>query len=1514
MRQFVTTLVTLTILIVSTQAAETWPHPIPCRVQDSDNTDLFIMTLGDVNTPLAQGIFDPVKDEVTLKDGTVKPKYYQETLGLPYYQPIDKTHFPLPPSGWCTWYYYYYHITADEVKKNARWISDHLKDYGARVIQIDDGWQRSPADKTTRDWTWVHKDYFPEGMADVAATIKSMGLVPGIWIAPHGQDNPTFVQAHPRVFILKPDSTSASQTWEGKWLLDPTTTESETYFKDLFQTLCDWGYDYFKIDGQPIVVNEYRNKQEFMAEKPSVNGAELYRRTLGWVRQVIGADRYLLGCWGIPTEGAGIMNGSRTGGDIVLGWGGFQTALSAVMGYYYQHNIMWYVDPDVMVLRSPLTLEQARVWATLQGLTGQALMATDRMMDLGDQRVELLRRVFPAVDIRPLDLFPAGHDKRIWDLKVNHLGRRYDVVGVFNFGETENETIRLKWADLGLPSDRPIHVFDFWNQDFLGTWNAGMTLDVAPTSCRVLTLMPSDSRIQLLSTNRHITQGWVDLMAQHYDPATQTYRGQSHVIKNDPYELCFVFPKGENFQVKSVSAHRGDTSLPVSTADHQGWSRIRIESPQTTDITWEVRFEPTGMYSYPTDKPNNLRVERVGVDGVNVSWSEQYYLNNGYQVYLDHVLQGYTPKASFPLRHLDPKAEHTVSIETVWEDGSASKDRAETTFTLKDLLPQQLSLLSLKHTDQGTIDIDVTRPGPRINPRMYGIFLEEINHGVDGGLYAELIRNRAFEDSRAPEGYTLQNGRWVDPGGARAGFDRFGYTTEGIPFWSLVQEGQAQGSMHLESTGGITPPSAYCLRLDVTQASPGRIGIANEGFFGIGLRQGQTYRLSLYARGTGPLAVRLEDSRGQTCSDTVTIGDIQVAWQKFTGQLTSNRTDSHTRLVITAITPGSVWLDFVSLFPTQTWKGRPNGLRSDLAQMIADLKPGFVRFPGGCVVEGGTIETAYNWKLTVGPLEQRQERWGPWMVRRTQGMGLYEYLQFCEDLEAEPLWVGFDGQTCIFRQREEVPMADMGWVRDGFLDLLDYANGLPDSQWGQLRAAAGHPQPFGLKYMEIGNENQGPAYGERYRFVYNALKQKDPHIKTLADLSWTGRESLGDAVYDIEDRHYYSSPRWFATGFHRYDERDRHLPPLYLGEVAVTSGNSSPLRGNLLAALSEGIFLMGCERNADTVNMLSYAPLLGHVQGRTELVDAPPPWHAMIYFDGTRAFGTASYYLWKLFGNHRPSYTVHTDVTLVDRGPQAITGAVGIGTWGTSAEFKDIKVEKEGQVLYSTDFSQGADDWQVESGRWSVDNTVYRQDSRRNGLSFVGDESWSDYTLTLQARKLRGPEGFLIVFGRQGGSQYWWNLGGWGNTQHAIEFNQNLVGRGVLGHIETNHWYDVKIELKGNHIRCSLDGKLVHEVTATPDETFFASAGCDEASGELVIKAINYDKQPFQAHLKLSGLDQVQPEARQIVLSNPDVTINNSLEHPRQIVPQDSKITFSGPTFDHTFPGNSLTLLRIKTR
>jgi hypothetical protein len=600
----------------------------------------------------------------------------------------------LPPSGWCSWYFYYQEIGEDEVKRNADWIAQNLKDYGAVYVQIDDGWQGTGHGLgENRDWTTIDKR-FAGGMAGLAAYIKSLGLKPGIWLAPHGQSNETVVKLNHGAFLLKPDGSSASSTWEGRFLVDPSTPESRLYLKDLFSTLSRWGYEYFKIDGQPIVIREYRNNKSSM-KHPVDDTDELYRDTLGSIRAAIGPNRYLLGCWVIPLEGVGLMNGSRIGADVLPNWDGFKFALRATMEYYFLHNVAWYTDPDVLVVRSPLSLEQARAWATLQGLTGQSLLTSDRLSDLSAERVELLRRVYPAVDIVPMDLFKSERNKRIWDLKVNHLGRNYDVVGLFNFDETKAVPTYVSWKDLGLPEGKPVHVFDFWNKEYLGAWEKGVSVDLPPASTRVLTLLPQEDHPQLISTSRHLTQGWVDLVSQTYNPANNSYQGRSRVIRNDPYEVRFVFPRGKNFVIKQASARSANERLAVNISNHQGWATVEINSPRTAEVTWHVSFAPSDVYHFPVREPQNIWAERAGIDGANLRWTVQHQPAAGYQVWLNGKLMGFTPTQVFALHGLDPNASYSAEVKTVWQDGIISEKSGRLSFILKQLLPDELYLSEL---------------------------------------------------------------------------------------------------------------------------------------------------------------------------------------------------------------------------------------------------------------------------------------------------------------------------------------------------------------------------------------------------------------------------------------------------------------------------------------------------------------------------------------------------------------------------------------------------------------------------------------------------------------------------------------------------------------------------------------------------------------------------------------------------------------------------------------------------
>ncbi|HQT90523.1 MAG TPA: NPCBM/NEW2 domain-containing protein [Candidatus Kryptobacter bacterium] len=709
-------------------ATEKWPHPFPCRIHEGANRDLFIMTLGDVKTSLADGVFDPAKDQVTLNDGTVIMNYYRDSLGIKFFKPIDKSEFPLPPSGWCSWYYYYQEINAKEIERNAEWIAHNLKGYGADYVQIDDGWQgKGHGSGDNRDWTTVNGRFAP-GMDKLAAYIKSLGLKPGLWLAPHGQSNPKVVADNPGAFLMN-SNTSVSRTWEGEYLVDPSSKAGLGYLRNLFTTLKGWGYDYFKIDGQPIVIDEYALRKAYM-EHPSDNTDSLYRATIETVRNAVGEKRYLLGCWGIPLDGVGIMNGSRTGGDVELGWSGFMTSLEATMHQYFLHNVAWYCDPDVMLLRYPLTLDQARAWATLQGLTGEALMSSDRLPDLPADRVEILKSVFPAQDIRPLDLYPSKTMKHIWDLKISHLGRDYDVVGLFNFDMDKSKTLFLKLKDLCYDDTSLVQVFDFWNKEYLGAWRKGMAVTIPPTSVRVLTLLKSNGHIQLISTNRHITQGYPDLIS--LESSGNEFHGKSKVIAGAPYSLYFAFPRGENFKVGAATVGE----LRVKADNHQGWARVEFTSPKSTEVNWEVSFTPADYYHYPVSTPYGLSVVAKGLDGAEVHWSDQYNLNMGCEVYLNGDLAGYTPTNIFPLTGLNPDSSYEVSVKSVWEDGRESNDAVSQLFKLKSLLPDNIYSSELHPVyatiGWGTLGVDRSVMGSKMS--------------IDGGIYEHGLGTHANSD------------------------------------------------------------------------------------------------------------------------------------------------------------------------------------------------------------------------------------------------------------------------------------------------------------------------------------------------------------------------------------------------------------------------------------------------------------------------------------------------------------------------------------------------------------------------------------------------------------------------------------------------------------------------------------------------------------------------------------------------------------------------------------------------
>jgi hypothetical protein len=666
-----------------------WPRSIPIRLEPGGSDDVLVTLLGEVETPLADGEFDPVEDRVTLDDGTVIEAYYRDVLDIPYYEPLDKSVFPLPPSGWCSWYYYYREVTPAEVLANARWISENLLDYGARYVQIDDGWQaRGDSLGGWRDWTGLDEDFQAIGMDGLADSIRSLGLEAGIWLAPHGQSNAAPARAS-KAFIWT-DSGTSRPSWVGRYLLDPTAPAMGDYLTELFQKLRSWDYTYFKIDGQTVVLREYaRALEDMVGPVPSGDdeerAAELYRRTLDPIRRTIGPDSYLLSSWGTAVPGVGILDGARTGGDVVLGRRGFLTGVSATQRWAFLHNIAWYSDPDVLLIRPPMTDGLARSWATMVALTGQALMANDRLPDLPPSRAAMLKRVFPATDIRALDLYrPENTRKSLVDLKVSHLGRSYDIVGVFNFGETTQLGRHVAWADLGLDPDRAYHVFDFWSGVYLGPWKGGVFVDVPGSDVRVLTLVPAADRPVLVSTDRHITQGWVDLrrLEAGGTAGAPTLSGRSRVIARDDYVLTIGLPvAGPALRIAAVDAEAGGAGVDVRWQDHIGYATVTMTTDATREVAWKIAFEPADGYVYPPRQPEGLEITADST-GIRLAWRPEYYSIAGYQVEVDGRPVGVAFEPRAVVGGLE-SGTHVFAVREVWYDGTVGEEAAEAEFTVR---------------------------------------------------------------------------------------------------------------------------------------------------------------------------------------------------------------------------------------------------------------------------------------------------------------------------------------------------------------------------------------------------------------------------------------------------------------------------------------------------------------------------------------------------------------------------------------------------------------------------------------------------------------------------------------------------------------------------------------------------------------------------------------------------------------------------------------------------------------
>lgn len=781
---------------------------------------------------------------------------------------------------------------------------------------------------------------------------------------------------------------------------------------------------------------------------------------------------------------------------------------------------------------------------------------------------------------------------------------------------------------------------------------------------------------------------------------------------------------------------------------------------------------------------------------------------------------------------------------------------------------------------QPRITLDVNKKGVAVSPVHYGIFFEDINHAADGGLYAELIRNRSFEDATTPDAWTTFK------------------TSNGVALAAV------------DSTELLNSVQKHSLRLFLLcPSSTVRAGIYNTGYWGINAVKDRQYTISFYAKRDtiykGGLIASLESLTGVKYAE-VTVNSLTTGWTKYNLTFTSNANDPNARFVLSGNSTGTVWLDMVSLFPP-TFKNRENGLRPDLAQMLADLHPKFLRFPGGCFVEGDYLANRFQWKKTIGKTEERPGHKNLWGYRTSDGLGYHEYLQMCEDLGAEPLYVTNVGLA----HNDYQSSSDIGAYIQDVMDAIEYANGAVTTAYGALRAVNGHPEPFNLKYLEIGNENYyGNNYGSRYSQFYAAIKSKYPNMQCIGNVAAWGTDTPSwPFSYPVQllDEHYYRSPQWFINQYAKYDTYSRSGPGIYVGEYAVTSGCGN---GNLIAAIGEAAFMAGMEKNTDVVKMNSYAPIFVNVNDRAWNPD-------MIVFNSAESFGTPSYYVQKMFANNVGTVTIPVNDTLnIKTSP--LTGAIGVGTWATQADYADLKVtDKNGNTLFSDNFSN-SDNWNAISGTWLASGNMYSQTASTTDCRSMGYAvKDSLYTYTLKARKTGGSEGFLIIVGYKDlNNFYWLNLGGWGNTQHGIEAcvdGTKTVLAQVNGTITTNVWYDIKIEVTSTRMRCYLNNVLIHDIAIPTALKLYTSATLDEASGKLYLKVVNPANSMIPASMVIKGCKNEKLSGTSTVLAGADPLQENSLTNKTALMPRETDLSVDATGFNYVFDANSVTVFALNT-
>ncbi|MGA0567587.1 alpha-L-arabinofuranosidase C-terminal domain-containing protein [Rathayibacter sp. KR2-224] len=759
-----------------------------------------------------------------------------------------------------------------------------------------------------------------------------------------------------------------------------------------------------------------------------------------------------------------------------------------------------------------------------------------------------------------------------------------------------------------------------------------------------------------------------------------------------------------------------------------------------------------------------------------------------------------------------------------------------------------------------TIVIDDSTSGTPISADLWGAFIEDLNHTADGGLYAELIQNRCFRYAANPLPYA-----------------------EG-EFWDALSHWRLDSPE--DST--LTQRSSGASAVFATSAADARL--LNDGFDGIPFTAGAGYRYRLIARAVDGRRhrVRISLLAGASVQVECEAGTFDASWRSLEGELMAPATADGS-LGIALAEPGAIELRFVSLFPIDTFRGRRNGLRKDLAEAIEVLRPRFLRFPGGCLAHGYGLRNMYRWKSTIGPVEDREEQFNIWGYHQSMGLGYLEYFEFCEDIGAKPLPVVAAGVCCQNSPggQHAVPEAEMDAYIQDVLDLIEWANGGADSRWGSVRARDGHPEPFGLEYLGIGNEDaQTALFRNRFDRIAKAVRAAHPDIRIVGtsgpspfgkdfDDGWAFARSQG---IELVDEHMYPSPRWFFENVHRYDSYPREGRGVYLGEYA-SQGNT------LLNALSEAAFMSGLERNGDIVRLASYAPLLAKT-GRTQWVPD------LVYFDNRRIMLTLNHHVQRMYAATSGDASLPVDVVdAPSRFARPPRGGVRVS----------LRTET-GSVDVSSLAVTGMPPQSLELLAGEVHEIGNRNDT-------------ADYDIAGHFTVREGATGFVVSFGDQAAGEWFdWSIGSWGSLallSNSDGFRHDVVDRIPFSVAEGDE-LDVVIRVRdaGNRVTCLLDGEEIFDyVSGHPAENRFVASAVRNSSGKRVfVRLVNALPGEQVILLRRTGQHPLRP-VRRTELAGPDPDAGRAFE-PAPFEPLETEAPPFGSPF--SIPPYSFTVLEFE--